>query len=214
ELGDAEIKATVSFTDDYPRYVAVFNTVNGKSTPFVTKHDYDADPVKVGKRVNYYVNPADIMIFDPETGEKALAVLPITDNTVMAKAAVKEGVVTLSVGKNSKISFIDGTGTYIDGTYAVRLGYKDIQISPEAVKANPKSTIQGKIEEIDVLGDTTALFVKVDGFDPYLTAVVDGVPKLNVGDKIKLVFNPENIVIVEAPFVIEEPEDEETTDEE
>ena len=226
EEGDAEIKATIDFTDDYPRYVAVFNKVAGKDTPFVSKHAYPTeefeevvnedgevtlvskgtpeigDELKKGKKVTYFVNPADIMIFDPETGEKALAVLPITDNTVMAKATVKEGVVSLAIGKNNKISFVDGTGTYIDGTYALRLGYENIEISPEAVKANPRSVINGKIDDIDVLGNTTAIFVKVDGFDPYLTAIVEGTPKLNVGDKIKCVFNPENFVIVDEPVVV------------
>ncbi|MBQ7224302.1 MAG: sn-glycerol-3-phosphate ABC transporter ATP-binding protein UgpC [Clostridia bacterium] len=188
--GDVELNVTVDFTEPYPRFTAVYSALEGKSTFLASKHALDAD-IKAGTNLTYYVNPADVMLFDAATGEKILAYRAVTNNEVVVKTTVKEGIATLAFGKSKLVVSADG---FEEGEYAVKLGYKDMECSKEAVAANPRLVVSGVVMDADVLGGSTIIYARVDGVAPYFTAIVPGTPKLNIGDKIKFVVKAENIV--------------------
>ncbi len=212
---DAVIKAVADFTEPFPRYTAVYSALKGKTTFLVAKHALDAD-VKNGAKLNYYVNPADIMLFDPTTGEKVIAFRAVTENKTMAKVVTKETVVTpkapkvaegevaapvestvvktaaISFGK-SKVIVPNDNGEFTDGEYEVIVDYKNMECTKEAAQASPKLVITGVVEDADVLGDNTIVYAKVDGMLPYFSGIVAGTPKLNIGDKIKFVIKPDGV---------------------
>ena len=212
---DAVIKAVADFTEPFPRYTAVYSALKGKTTFLVAKHALDAD-VKNGAKLTYYVNPADIMLFDPTTGEKVIAFRAVTENKTMAKVVTKETVVTpkapkvaegevaapvestvvktaaISFGK-SKVIVPNDNGEFTDGEYEVIVDYKNMECTKEAAQASPKLVITGVVEDADVLGDNTIVYAKVDGMLPYFSGIVAGTPKLNIGDKIKFVIKPDGV---------------------
>ena len=213
---DAVVKAVADFTEPFPRFTAVYSALKGKTTFLVAKHALDAD-VKNGAKLAYYVNPADIMLFDPATGEKVIAFRAVTDNKTMAKVVTKETVVTpkapkvaegevaapspeptvvktaaISFGK-SKVVVPNENGEFTDGEYEVIVDYKNMEATKEAAQASPKLVIAGVVEDADVLGDNTIVYARVEGMQPYFTGIVAGTPKLNIGDKIKFVIKPGSI---------------------
>ena len=212
---DAVIKAVADFTEPFPRYTAVYSALKGKTTFLVAKHALDAD-IKNGAKLNYYVNPADIMLFDPTTGEKVIAFRAVTENKTMAKVVTKETVVTpkapkvaegevaapvestvvktaaISFGK-SKVIVPNDNGEFTDGEYEVIVDYKNMECTKEAAQASPKLVITGVVEDADVLGDNTIVYARVDGMLPYFSGIVAGTPKLNIGDKIKFVIKPDGV---------------------
>ena len=185
--GGATISAKVDFTEPFPRFTAVYSDIAGKSTFLVAKHALDAE-IKSGTKLTYYVNPEDIQLFDAETGEKLLAFFEITDNTVSAKVQVKDNNAIVSFGK-TKLVVPNGAGALAEGETELTLGYTGYDCTAEAVKANPKAVIAGVVEDADVLGDTTIIKATVAGVAPYFTAIVPGVPKINIGDKIKFAYD-------------------------
>ena len=134
------------------------------------------------------------MLFDVVTGEKLIAFRAMTPNTVAARVVVKPetNYATVSFGKTKLVLPNEG-GKYDNGEYVLTLGYNGMDCSKEAVSLNPKQVIAGVVEDADVLGDNTVIYARVDGVDPYFTAIVPGTPKLNIGDKIKFAIKPELI---------------------
>ncbi len=193
EEGDGQIKAAVDFTEAFPRFTAVYSTVKGKTTFLVAKDVIDTE-LKAKDKVVYYVNPADIMLFDAVTGEKLIAFRAMTPNTVAARVVVKPetNYATVSFGKTKLVLPNEG-GKYENGEYVLTLGYNGMDCSKEAVSLNPKQVVAGVVEDADVLGDNTVIYARVDGVEPYFTAIVPGTPKLNIGDKIKFAIKPELI---------------------
>ena len=203
---DAAIKVTADFTEPFPRFTAVYSAVKGKSTFMVAKHALDTE-VKAGEKLVYYVNPADIMLFDLETAEKIIAYRAVSSNVATAKVSTKpattvtdkegntttvEGTAVVSFGK-TKLVVPNGNQEFEDGEYDVVVDYKNMDCSKEAIQANPKLVIGGVVEDADVLGDNTIVYARVDGMQPYFTGIVAGTPKLNIGDKIKFVIKPDGV---------------------
>ena len=203
---DAVIKATADFTEPFPRFTAVYSAVKGKSTFMVAKHALDSE-VKAGEKLVYYVNPADVMLFDLETAEKIIAYRAVSSNAAAAKVSTKpattvtdkegnvttvEGAAVITFGK-TKLVVPNGSQEFEDGEYEVVVDYKNMDCSKEAIQANPKLVIGGVVEDADVLGDNTIVYARVDGMQPYFTGIVAGTPKLNIGDKIKFVIKPDGV---------------------
>lgn len=134
------------------------------------------------------------MLFDAVTGEKLIAFRAMTPNTVAARVVVKPetNYATVSFGKTKLVLPNEG-GKYENGEYVLTLGYNGMDCSKEAVSFNPKQVVAGVVEDADVLGDNTVIYARVDGVEPYFTAIVPGTPKLNIGDKIKFAIKPELI---------------------
>ncbi len=194
-----ELNTVVDFTEEFPRFKGVYSALKGKTTFLVAKHPLDAD-VKAGQKLTYYVDPADVMLFNVETGEKVIAYRAVTDNVANAKVTLKtEGkgedakpVAVIAYGKN-KLVVPNEDGAFTEGEYSVAVDYKDMDCSKEAVAASRGLVISGVVEDADILGANTIVFAKVDGVAPYFTGIVAGVPKINIGDKIKFVVKPEAI---------------------
>ncbi len=186
---DAVIKATVAFTDKLPRENAVYLDVKGKNTFMVALHDLETE-FKEKAKLNYYVNPADIMLFDVETDEKLIAYKAISNNTFNAKVTISDKtpyLATLTFGKN-KVT-VTNDGTFERGEFPFVIDYRNGDCSADSVKAEPKAVITGKVIDADILGENTIIYTAVDGIEPYMTTIVPGAPKLAIGDKIKFAVN-------------------------
>ncbi len=206
---DAEIKATVAFTEDFPRFTGVYSTVKGKSNYMASNTHAIGETFKKGTKLVYFVNPAEIMLFNEE-GEKLIAFHAITENVADAKVTVKENVATVAIGRNKIVISADGV---VSGEAKVAVNYLGMDCSAEAVKANGKTVISGIVADADVLGENTIVYAIVDGFPVNtvlnaagkvektwnFTGIVSGTPKLNIGDKIKFVITPEHITFLDAP---------------
>ncbi len=213
---EAEIKAVVEFTEEFPRFTGVYSTVKGKSNYMAVKHPLDTVYKKKTKLV-YFVDPSEIMLYNVETGEKLIAYHAITSNVATAKVTVKEDVAVVAIGKNKLC--VPATPMLPEGTYNVAINHANMDCSVEAIKANPKQVLSGVVGDADVLGENTIVYAIVDGFPANnvlnqssgkvekswnFTGIVAGTPKLNIGDKIKFVLNPENITAIEAISLEEE----------
>ena len=192
---DIEIKVAVAFTEAYPRFTAVYSELSGKDNYFVAKHAIDDVP-KAKTKLTYYINPMDIMLYDIETGEKLIAFRAPSENRIKASVvskATKEGTLNVTVSFGSSKTVIPARPDMPDGYYEIAIDYNGFDCSKEVVSANPKTTISGIVKDADILGENTIIYMFVEGFEPYFTCIVPGTPKLNIGDKMKVVVKPENI---------------------
>lgn len=72
----------------------------------VAKHALDTE-VKAGEKLVYYVNPADIMLFDLETAEKIIAYRAVSSNVATAKVSTKPA--TTVTDKEGNTTTVEGT---------------------------------------------------------------------------------------------------------
>ncbi len=188
EEGDLVIESTVDFTENYPRYIAVYSKLEGKKGFIVSKFPLDST-VTDGDKIKSFVSPKAIQLYDIETEEKLVAFKPISSNAADATVAVKEGVASISFGKSRLVMPTDNK-IREGGQYKIHIDPKAVTVGKEAVSKAGKMVIVGSVLDADTLGDYTLVYLKVEGFEPYFTAQIKGAPTYNIGDKVKMAISP------------------------
>ncbi len=188
--GCSTITAEYDFTDKYPRFNAVYTNVEGKSNYNIAKHPLE-DEYATGDAITYYVDPTKMMIFDMETDEKLIAYSPITANKATAKVTRNgKGEVSMVIGKSINFKFPDPENRFEEGTYPIVIDFKAFSTSKEVMIKNPTMVISLPIGDADNIGNHTIVYGQILGFDTYLTAMFEGTPNINIGDRIKIAVNP------------------------
>ncbi len=191
EEGFGKITATVDFTDAYPRFNAVYSNLVGKDNYFIAKHSLE-DELSAGQTVTYYTDPNKLMFYDLETGDALIAYSPISDNIVNAKVSKSGEKCTITFGK-TKLAFKDTENRFTSGEYPVSIDYKAFTTDKAVMAANPYMILSMTVGDADCLGSNTVVYTKLLGMESYLTAMLEGAPKLNINDKLKLAVLPEGI---------------------
>ncbi len=195
--GYDSIKATVDFTDDYPRFRAVYTNIEGKDNYNIAKHSL-ADEIKSGDELTYYVNPEKLMFFDLETDEKLVAYSPITANKATAKVSKNaKGDVSMNIGQSIHFVFRDEDDRFVSGTYPVYIDFKAFSVSKEVMIKNPTMVISLPVGDADNIGNHTVVYGTILGFDTYLTAMFEGTPNVSIGDRLKIAVDPKGIIPVD-----------------
>lgn len=119
-----------------------------------------------------------------ENGERLIVSRPISSNTATALVKTNGSGAVATVGKNKfRLTGVD----WKDGAAKLRLPPKAIALG------KGENTVSALVLERDFTGICTLLYLKVDGFEPYLTAAVDGAAAVSIGDKIKINIDPSSI---------------------
>lgn len=172
--GSMELSGEVDFTVEYPSYTAVYVKAESceKTVVAVAPHERD---LSAGEKVTLYVSP-EKQILCRKSGERLIVSRPVTDNTATARVDTGVSGAVAVVGK-SKLKL---SGEWKSGAASVR-------IPPAHVKLGKgENTLSGIVLDRDFTGERTILYLRVDGFEPYFTAALQGAADVKIGDKIKL----------------------------
>ena len=179
-----EIDGAVDFVEKYPRFTAAYVAVPGKKGYIVAKLPIDTKTTG-GDKIKLYCSVSSIQLRDIDTNNKLIASKKVTTNKAAATVAVKETMASIAFGK-SKLAINTNETVREGGTYDVYLDKNAFSINVADVKKNPKQVIVGRIQDADVMGDKTLVYVAVDGIEEYLCAMVSDPVNLSQNDKIKL----------------------------
>lgn len=200
--GGVEVQGEVDFTVEYPRFTAAYMHFTGKDGFIVVKLPIDTD-VSAGNKMSFYINPETVQLYNIDSGEKMIAIKPITYNTTTAMVTVKDNVAVAQIGKN-KLAFATTPQIRESGSYEYfHISPKAVLLGKENIAKQPKCVMSGYLEDADTLGEYTLLYLKVDGFEPYFTAAVKGDVSFNIGDKVKFAIDPAQITGTKTPSLKE-----------
>ncbi len=215
EEGDIAINGTAEFSDDYPRFRAVYSTIAGYDNYLIAQRPLDM-PFSGGKPLTSYVSPDAIQLFKAD-GERLLADMNVTDNLTKGTAVDDNGTVSYRFvsetnGSKNKLTFVNFTvETDASGTKQPKQTYSDlhtseaestIHILPHGfsidkadIEKTPKMVLAGNIKHLDEYRKDAIITVEVPGFNSDLTLVIRNFSGYNTGDKIKLAVDPHAIVV-------------------
>ncbi len=179
--GSMALAGEVDFTVEYPRYTAVYVKAKGceKTVVAIAPHEKN---LSAGESVKIYISP-EKQILCRKSGERLIVSRPVTDNAAEARVDAGQNGATAVVGK-SKLKLV---GEWKSGVASLR-------IPPSAVRLGKgENTLSALVLERDFTGERTVLYLRIDGFEPYFTAALNGAADVNVGEKIKISVDSEDI---------------------
>ena len=189
--GFGSIVGEVEFTDQYPRFNAVYTKVEGKTSYMIAKHAL-TDEYQSGDKITYYTDPNKFMFYDIESGDALIAYSPISANTATAKVSKSGSKCSVSFG-NTKLVFEDTDNRFTPGEQKISIDFDAFTIDHSVMAANPYLIVSLLVGDADCLGSKTVVYSNLSGMDGYITAMFEGTPKLSINDKIKVAVKPEGI---------------------
>lgn len=198
EKADAvQLSGKVAFVVHGSDSAAVYVKINGIRKEFVYRTKQD---VQVGDEVALYVPLNAIWLVDAD-GNRTLSQHVVSDNT--AKCVVKRDGDKLHIAVGPTRLTIDARDGVTDGAHTIRLVSDKLKVvyTPKFIKENnleksqQKANVTALAYDEDMLGTTNAVFVKLAGWDNYVTAVVNNDFSVYKMPKFGLIIPDESIII-------------------
>ena len=179
--GSVEFGAEVEFTVEYPGFTAVYMHADDPSCRIVASAPRERN-LSAGEKVSVSVSP-EKQLLCRKNGERLIARRPVSDNTATALIKGTDRPVA-TVGKN-KFKLVGSEW---------KEGVSTVRIPPKAVRLGKgENTVSARVLDRDFTGIYTLLYLKIDGFDPYFTAAIEGAAAVCIGDKIDISIAPEKL---------------------
>lgn len=203
EEGDVEIHGTIAFTDDYPRYKAVYLEVEGKKNYMIVARPLD-EPLTGGDELTVYYPTSKLQLFNGDSTLLCNRTLPT--NNAVAQITVKDTNAQVRIGK-MKFDIAASEG------FASSAEQVDVCIDPNKVTvfapidkadteaqaefaANNAGFVNGTIVDLDEFKNDATIIVEALGFeDDLFAAHVKNLSGYNKGDKIKLCVSKDSITV-------------------
>jgi len=190
-----KLQVEVDFVERLNKYNAVYCKLIGREGVFVaTTQD---NSLENGTQTLYF-DKTKLQLFDLQSGDKLLANFAIEDNQLLATVVDKGNntvKITFGTVQKSSLTFVPTVPFASVGKSGVSIFVDSysIVVDRESIKKYPKTKLNAKVKDVDVLGNKTVLCLTVDGCKTDFVAVVDGILSYNKGEKIKIAIKPQGI---------------------
>ncbi|MCH5155432.1 MAG: ABC transporter ATP-binding protein [Clostridiales bacterium] len=196
--GDVCFEGVAEFFDNYPRFKAVYLAVPGLVNNLIVSRPLDYE-FNGGETMKVYLDPTKIQLFNME-GERIIADRPVTGNTTTGTMLNNNGVYNYKfvgkTGTKNKLAVENQTGLKTAETDApMYILPRGLSIDKDAIAKSPKMVLSGVIKHLDEYNRDAIVTAEIAGFDEDMTVIIRKFAGYNTGDKIKMVVDPQAIVI-------------------